>query len=164
MAVSTARDVFGLTPADYEDPPYPYRFATRTVGTADWELLKLQLPTTPSAYVVEYSMGQDNSRLSSATIEVTPVTATLTAPASGAAGSTIEVAWTGPAYSRDYIGVTAADYEDTNYPYRFSSDTIRVDGGDVLNIALPEEPGVYVIEYVFGLDNTRLVSVPITVN
>lgn len=159
-----ARDAIGVTPADYEDTSYPYRFATRTVGTAEGDVLKLQLPTTPGSYVVEYAMGQDNSRLASVAIEVTPVTASLTAPTSGAAGSTIEVAWTGPGYNRDFIGVTLADYEDTSYPYRFSTGTVRVEDGDVLNITLPEEPGSYVIEYVFGLDNTRLAVVPIEVN
>jgi len=158
------RDYVGVTAADVEDIGYVYRFATTTKRVSEGDVLNVQLPTTPGDYVIEYVLDQDNSRLASSKIEVTPVTATLTAPSTGAAGSTIEVAWTGPAYSRDYIGVTAADYEDTNYPYRFSSDTLRVDGGDVLNIALPEEPGLYVIEYVFGLDNTRLVSVPITVN
>ncbi|MEL6690817.1 MAG: VWA domain-containing protein [Pseudomonadota bacterium] len=160
------RDVIGITAASYEDTSYPYRFVTRTTGTGEGSPLSVQLPTVPGDYVVEYALGQDNSRLTSVPITVTPVSATLTAPGTAQVGTEIEVAWTGPAYPRDFVGITPADYEDTGYPYRFASRSqpkVADAGGSIVRLTMPEEPGTYVIEYVFGLNNTRLMSIPITV-
>ncbi|MEO0625184.1 MAG: VWA domain-containing protein [Pseudomonadota bacterium] len=158
-----ARDFVGVTSADQEDPNYPHRFATRATPTDKGNPARVQLPTAPGRYVVEYALGQDRSRLTAVEIEVTPVTATLTAPASAAAGSTIEVAWTGPGYPRDMIAVTSADAEDPNYAHRFAGRPVQVSKGSPLRILLPETPGTYVIEYVLGLDRVRLNAVPITV-
>ncbi|MEL6915107.1 MAG: VWA domain-containing protein [Pseudomonadota bacterium] len=157
-----ARDKLGITAADYEDIAWPYRFAADETPVSEGAVVDVQLPTAPGAYVLEYVLGQDSSRLASVPITVTPVSATITAPASGPAGGQIEIAWEGPGYQRDFIGITPSDYEDIAWPYRFAERT-RDLPGPVVSLTLPDAPGEYVLEYVFGLDNSRLMAVPITV-
>ncbi|MEL7299918.1 MAG: VWA domain-containing protein [Pseudomonadota bacterium] len=156
------RDKLGVTAADYEDIAWPYRFAADETPVSEGAVVRVQLPTTPGAYVLEYVLGQDSSRLASVPITVTPVSATLTAPATGAAGSEIDIAWEGPGYARDFIGITPANYEDIAWPYRFAERT-RDLPGEVLRLTLPDTPGDYVLEYVLGLDTSRLAAIPITV-
>lgn len=157
------RDAVGVTSADYENTSYPYRFVTNKVDVSGGPVLKVQAPTKPGSYVLEYALGQDNSRLVAVALEVTALSGSITAPGSAPAGSVIEVAWEGPNYRRDVVGVTSADYKDTSYPYRFVTRTTEASKGSPLKVQLPTKPGNYVVEYALGQDNSRLASVPITV-
>ena len=101
-------DVVAITVASRTDTTYVYRYSNKT-SVEDGSPLKLLMPTKTGDYVVEYSIGSSNERIASVPITLTPATATLTAPATVEVGSTVEVAWTGPAYRRDVIGITPAD-------------------------------------------------------
>ncbi len=57
-------------------------------------------PIEGGAYELRYVSAQSNQVLARRAIEVTPVTATLAAPANGAAGARIEVRWAGPTTPR----------------------------------------------------------------
>jgi len=155
------RDALGITLASSTSTS-PHRHSSGWTMVSNGNPLAIRAPTQPGQYVIEYALGQGRARVASVPLEVMAVEATLTAPASGAAGSMIEVAWTGPAYDRDALGVTLASSTSTS-PHRHSSGWTFVSNGNPLQIKLPDEPGQYVIEYALGQDRSRLVSVPITV-
>jgi Ca-activated chloride channel family protein len=84
--------------------------------------------------------------------------ATITAPATAAAGSTIEVGWTGPNYAGDFIGVGMADAEGGA---RWQNYTRTADGSPLM-LEMPAEPGQYLIRYFIDQDRQIIAEVPIT--
>ncbi|MDF0603840.1 hypothetical protein P1J78_24305, partial [Psychromarinibacter sp. C21-152] len=118
--------------------------------------LELKLPPEPGTYDIVYIMRQDRTELARISIEVTEVEATLSAPAEGAAGQTIQVDWTGPDYRDDYIAVTEPGGTD-------SIAYTRTRRGSPLELALPSEPGTYDIIYVMRQDRRVLARTTITV-
>lgn len=120
--------------------------------------LRLDMPALPGTYEVQYIINQDKSVLSSQTITIDPVTATVTAPATGVAGESIVVEWEGPDNTNDYIGVFPAGDENTRYTgYTYTRN------GSPLRLNLPSEAGDYEIRYIMNQGTTVLTSVPITV-
>jgi len=89
-------------------------------------------------------------------LTVTPVSATLLAPAEVAAGGNLAVTWTGPDYSGDYIAIAhvGARGEET---YSYTSD------GSPLIVKAPTVPGPYELRYVMGQDARVLQSQPLLV-
>ncbi|WP_187393009.1 VWA domain-containing protein [Maritimibacter fusiformis] len=104
----------------------------------------LDVPTTPGRYVLRYVQdGSPDTVIAMATLEVTPVSATLDVPASIPVGSTFEVTWDGPGGDRDFISVAGPD-EDVN---RYATyEYVR--GGNPLKLSAPAEPGAYELRYV----------------
>ncbi|HET9484438.1 MAG TPA: VWA domain-containing protein [Xanthomonadales bacterium] len=143
-------------PADYTT----YFYTSETSPDA----AVLDLPLTPGKYEIRYVTAQTSEILARHAIETTAVTATLTAPATAAAGSRVAVQWTGPNYPRDYITVVekgAPDNAYTNYFYTGNTDAAA---GSVL---LPGKPGDYEIRYTAGqndrvLARHALVATPVT--
>ena len=120
--------------------------------------VQLQMPATPGTYEIRYVLAARSLAIARHLIEVTPVEATFEAPLTAAAGSTINVNWTGPAYDRDYlsvaeIGSSQSDY--VNYSY--------TQHGTPLGLVMPSKPGDYEIRYVMSQKNTVLARQPITV-
>lgn len=150
-----ANDFIGVTPVGVEGN---YRFAN-TTRTNEGSPLDLLMPADPGEYLLEYVVGQDRSALVTQPITVTALGATITAPATAIAGSSIELGWTGPGYANDFIGITPVGVEGN---YRFVNTT-RTNDGSPLRLLMPTEPGAYVIEYVLGQDRSALTIVPITI-
>jgi len=148
-------DFIGVTAVDRDE----YNRFENMTRTNEGSPLDLLMPTVPGAYVLEYVLAEDRARVIAVPITVTPAEATITAPASAVAGSTIELGWTGPGYNDDFIGVTAVGDDGYN---RFAHMT-RTNEGSPLDLLMPAEPGDYIIEYVIGQDRPMLASVPITV-
>jgi Ca-activated chloride channel family protein len=102
----------------------------------------LELPAEPGDYEIRYVLGRPQRVLAAAAIAVTAVTATLTVPATGVAGGSIEIDWSGPNNPRDWVTVVTPgavvsaynDYIDANRPDRA--------------LELPVEPGEYEVRYV----------------
>ena len=118
--------------------------------------LPLVMPPQPGDYEIRYTLRQDSEVIASHPINVQPVNATLTAPASADVGQTITVSWTGPDYDQDFIAVGLVGergYE--NYTYTRE--------GASLELVMPSEPGAYEIRYTMRQDSTVLHSIPITV-
>lgn len=89
--------------------------------------------------------------------------ATLTVPSTAGAGSPIEVGWTGPANTGDYIdlvprGVTATSGEIT---YAYTRDAVPV-----AKLQVPTAPGEYDVRYVLQLAGERKIkaTAPLTVS
>ncbi|NKX46402.1 VWA domain-containing protein [Roseicyclus persicicus] len=143
----------GLTTAERSDRWENYTY------TREGNPLLLEVPVTPGDYLIRYIANQDQTVIAELPITVTPVTATLTGPATAAAGSTIEVGWTGPGYPQDFIGIGLATAERSdrwdNYTYTREGNPLRLE--------VPPAPGDYVIRYVVNQDNTVIAELPITV-
>ncbi len=118
--------------------------------------LDLQMPVNSGTYELRYVMQQDRYVLATLPIEIVEVQATLTAPETAIAGSTIEVAWDGPDYQNDFISVTAPD-DNKSINYAYTRD------GAPADLVMPPEPGDYVINYVAHQDRKVLASIPVTV-
>ena len=127
--------------------------------TRDGTPAELLVPILPGDYLITYFMAQDRVTKAQAAITVTPVEATLAAPASAAAGSSVEIGWTGPDYENDYIGIGRAG-ESGGRQWEAYAYTRT---GNPVQIEVPETPGDYVIRYFANQNRTELVSVPLTV-
>ncbi len=91
-------------------------------------------------------------------ILLTAAAATLEAPESGKASEDIEVAWTGPAGSGDFVTLVKPTAADNAYEGYFTARH----GENKNSIRLPEEPGDYEIRYVTA-ESQVLARVPFRV-
>ena len=148
-------DYIGIGRADAEGADRWENFAY----TRDGSPAKLLVPATPGDYVITYFVNQDRTPLAEVPITVTPVEASLTAPASAAPGSNIEVAWTGPNYRDDYIGI---GLEGATGGARSESFAYTRDGSPA-TLTVPETPGTYVIRYFMNQDRTAIAETTLTV-
>lgn len=149
------RDYVGIGKVDAEGAQQWENF----IQVRDGSPGKLLVPMGPGDYVITYFMGAGREALGSASITVTPAIATITAPADGVAGSNIELAWSGPDYTDDYIGIGKIGAEGSAQweKYSFTRD------GTPLKLSMPTEPGEYVITYIARQDRTPLATTTITV-
>lgn len=117
--------------------------------TKEGSPLQLLMPPEPGQYEIRYIRRKTLTALASQPIEVTPVQASLKAPATAAAGATIQVEWTGPAYGEkgngDYLSVEKPGDQPTsssaiNYSY--------VHTGSPLDLLMPPDAGTYEIRYI----------------
>ncbi len=127
--------------------------------TDDGSPASILVPMTPGEYQIRYFVRQDRSVLAEATITVTEATATVDAPQTAIAGETISVAWTGPNYSADYIGIGPAGETGGARWQNYAS----TGDGSPVSLLVPPTPGEYTITYFARQDRTPLKSVPITV-
>ncbi len=104
--------------------------------TRDGTPLTLPMPPLPGDYELRYVVGQDNTVMVRQPITLTPVEATLEAPATAPAGSNLQIGWTGPDYERDYVSVAAVGERDGAYVnYTYTSD------GTPLTLPMPASAG-----------------------
>jgi Ca-activated chloride channel family protein len=120
---------------------------------------QLVMPTEPGAYVIRYFLDQDRVAIAEAPITVTAVAASITAPPTAIAGSTVEIGWTGPDYRSDYIGIGAAGADGSDRWENFA----YTERGNPAQLVMPVEPGAYVIRYFMDQDRVAIAEVPITV-
>ncbi|MFV2052550.1 VWA domain-containing protein [Aliiroseovarius sp. YM-037] len=121
------------------------------VYTRDGSPGGLVMPSEPGEYEIRYVMAQATTVIASENVTVVPVEATLDAPAAAVAGSTLNVAWTGPDYARDYIAISQPG--DKGYEtYTYSRE------GTPLGVKVPLEPGTYELRYVMSQDTTVLAT------
>ena len=96
---------------------------------------RIVAPGEPGPYELRYVHGHSKKVIGRADIQVTPVQASVTPPATAPAASEFQVAWQGPAYESDYITVAepsapAGTYD--NYAYTRS--------GNPVTLTAPAEP------------------------
>ena len=127
-------------------------------AVADGNPVALLVPPEPGPHVIRYFTGEGRQELGAAEIAVTPVSATLEAPAEAPAGAEIAVAWTGPAYAGDYIGIGRAGADGAA---RWEN-WVEVGAGSPAPLIVPAEPGAYEITYFLGQDRTPVTTVALT--
>ena len=127
--------------------------------TRDGSPLELVMPVEPGDYLIAYFLRQDRTPLTSVPISLKPVEATLEALASAPAGSTIDVAWTGPNYSEDYLGIGQVDATGPNQWENWTYTR----SGTPAKLLVPATPGEYIIRYFVRQDRDAIAEIPITV-
>ncbi|MBY6153198.1 VWA domain-containing protein [Vannielia litorea] len=117
---------------------------------------QVPLPATPGKYRIAYVQDVGNTEIAAVEVEVTAVTATLSAPAAAEQGATVPVEWQGPDFKNDYIAVfPAGESQYTGYTYTRH--------GSPAQVAMPATPGDYEVAYVLDRGNTVVTRSPITV-
>jgi Ca-activated chloride channel homolog len=126
---------------------------------ADGNPLDLVIPPQPGDYVIGYFIEEGGTVIATASITVSPAAITLTAPASAMAGSTLEIAWTGPDYEGDFIGIGRVGAEGNGRWQHYA----YLESGLPARVAVPAEPGDYLIGYYAGQDYSQMATIPLTV-
>ena len=149
------RDYIGIGRADADRSAQWENFTYTSEGAP----LELLIPTAPGDYVISYFSGQDRSILASVKLVVEDLAVYVSAPESVIAGADIPVAWDGPNYDRDYIGIgKVGSTGNRQWENRATTDT-----GNPVTVLAPITPGDYVIGYFAGQDRELLASTPITI-
>ena len=121
--------------------------------------LKLVMPAAPGDY--ELRLCEANSpykTLAMRPIKLTSASASVSAPATVAAGSTFEVKWTGPNNERDYVTIGETTPGGRLYlDYKYSRE------GSPVKLSAPEKPGNYEVRYILGVGDTVIARQPITI-
>jgi hypothetical protein len=150
-----ARDFIGLVSADAAEGTYagPYDY------TQKGSPLTLRAPDAPGSYELRYMLGSSPYRtLGRLRVTVTGATATLSAPASVAAGSAFEVAWQGPGDAQDFIAIVPAGAPERAYDaYEYTAR------GNPVELNAPEIAGDYEVRYLTGQTYATLTSAAFTV-
>lgn len=149
------RDFIGLVKADAAEGTYSGPLDYTRKGSP----LTLRAPDEPGEYELRYMLGSTPYRtLGRARVRVTAVAASLTAPASVAAGSPLSVEWRGPDNPRDFIAIVPAGVPERDYDaYIYTS------AGNPASLAAPEVAGQYEIRYLTGQAYATLATAAITV-
>ena len=126
--------------------------------TREGSPLTLRLPDEPGLYEIRYVSSQSDRVLTRQPLEITPVSATLSALDVVAAGEPVSITWEGPDNRNDYLTVVSPDTPEGEHgPYTYTRE------GSPLNLTMPEAPGLYEIRYVMGQSRTVLARRPLEV-
>ncbi|MEM9080451.1 MAG: VWA domain-containing protein [Verrucomicrobiota bacterium] len=157
---------------DWTGPGYPGDYITLVKeGTAEgkWETysyardgenpLEVKCPTNPGPYEIRYVTGQGGKTLARTTITLTEVGATLSAPETATAGSSVSIEWTGPGYQSDYITIVPKDYADNKWmKYVYTKDAELT-----IQVVAPAEPGPCEVRYIMGQSKEVMARIPIEI-
>ena len=146
-------DYLTIVPKDAGDRHYK-----NYVYTRDGSPSKLRTLIKPQEAEIRYRSAKFGKILARATIRLTEVKATLKAPESVVAGTTVKIEWTGPAYKGDYITIVTADTEDGKYAkYAYTQDPDAP-----VKVLSPIKSGKAEIRYMTGQGNKVLARRAIT--
>lgn len=120
------------------------------------------LPLTALADVgpaeVRYLTGRSRKVLGRASLEITAVETTLSAPGEAIAGALVDVSWKGPGNMGDYVTIVVAGApDDVDGRYAYTRD------GETLRVGVPIEAGPSEIRYISGQGRKVLARRPITI-
>ncbi len=150
---NNTRDYVGIGDADPKG-----RLYITYVYTNNGSPVQLVAPDKPGAYELRYYLGLDNKVIASRPITVGSVTASVSAPATVAAGGKVPVTWSGPNNPRDFITIVKAGTADKQYgPYAYTTK------GSPLELRAPDEPGDYEVRYLTGQTYATLGTAKLTV-
>jgi Ca-activated chloride channel family protein len=104
---------------------------------------RVTAPAVPGVYEVRYYSKRNGTVLFKTPLEVTEAQVTLDAPRTAAAGTRIEVKWSGPKSNGDVIFITEPSLDHTKYWTR----NHNVSKGSPAQFTVPAKPGTYEIRY-----------------
>ncbi|MYL24471.1 VWA domain-containing protein [Halomonas alkaliantarctica] len=125
--------------------------------TSQGSPLSITAPDALGNFEIRYVRQQSGDTLASHPITLTPVEASLSAPAEIVTGGVIEVQWEGPNNPKDYITIVEAGAPEGSY-----TDYTRTSQGSPLTITAPDALGNHEIRYVIQQSSRTLASQPIT--
>ena len=146
------RDFISIDPVGAGDRSYgPYAYTRQTP-------VEIRAPEEAGRYEVRYHLASSYRVIGSAVLEVTAAEASVSAPASVQAGGSVEVTWSGPDNQRDFLSIDTPGASDRDYgPYAYTRD------GSPVTIAVPDEPGEYVVRYHLGQSWSVIAETPLVV-
>jgi len=147
------QDFLTIVPVDTPEKEYGNYTYTKQGSPAS-----LLAPEDAGPHEVRYLTGQNYITVASAPIELLPLTASVSGPASVEAKSVAVVTWEGPDNPQDYIIILPAGADNSgsgHYAY-----TAR---GNELRIQTPDEPGEYEFRYLTGRKHNTLAAQAVTV-
>ncbi len=124
---------------------------SNSVDTSQGSPTTVRAPDKPGAYEVVYHDHATGRLVSRVPIEVVPAKATLEAVETIPLGGGVEVAWTGPNHSGDYITIVPP-----NAPKDEHRDSAYTKEGTPAKVRVPDRAGTYEIRYVTGQDSEIL--------
>lgn len=133
-------DYISIAPAGAPDAEY-----TSYADTSKGSPASLAAPVKAGDAELRYITGQGKKVLARRAIKVIEASVSITAPAQATAGTTIDVAWTGPNNKGDYITIVAAGTPDGQYANY--TDTSK---GPPLKILVPIMTGTAELRYMTG--------------
>lgn len=119
------------------------RGAYGVVGEGD--VVEITAPMDAGAYELRYVTGRSKTVLGRAPIEVVEALATLDAADEVVAGAQVEVRWTGPDNSGDYITIVEKGAEDGRF-----ANYANTSGGTPLRVLAPIVDGEAELRYMTG--------------
>ena len=149
------RDFIGLVKADAAEGTYsgPYDYTTK--GSP----LTLRAPDAAGEYELRYMMAESPYRtLGRARVQVTSASATVSVPASVAAGATFQIQWQGPNNPRDFLTIVPVGKAERQYDAYVYTGT-----GNPASLAAPEVAGAYEVRYLTAQTYATLATAAITV-
>ncbi len=139
------RDYITIVPAGAEDGTYKDYLYVGSASTG-----KLRAPEEQGLYEIRYQLDQGNRVMARQALEVVAADAALDegagleVPATGKAGSSLAISWSGGTDSADQrIAVARPDQPDFSW-----ISAVSATGKHSLEITLPAEPGLYEVRYV----------------
>ncbi|WP_319523672.1 VWA domain-containing protein [Breoghania sp.] len=118
----------------------------------------LKAPGEAGTYEVRYILAAGETLLAKTPIVVNAATASITAPASAARESQVQVRWEGPGHSSDLITLARPDQRSGSYV-----TVVRVEDGNPALLKTPAEAGTYEIRYIMAEGETMLAKTSITI-
>ena len=118
----------------------------------------MSAPGKEGDYELRYIHDKSKRVIGRADIKITPVQATVQAPAQANVASEFEVQWQGPAYSGDYISIARPDQSAASYVYYTYTSQ-----GSPLKLEAPSDPGTYEVRYILGKGNNLLAKTNIQI-
>ena len=144
-------DYVTIVPVDFPDGQHAaYFYADRSSRT-------LRAPDEPGDYEVRYVTNQSRRVLDRQPIEVTEISATLTAPEQVIAGAWFDVDVEGPNNLRDFVSIAQSSDPAQKYVSYFYADRSS------RQLRAPENPGEYEVRYVTNQSHRILDRITITV-
>lgn len=128
--------------------------------TRDGNPLEVRVPGEPGEYELRYISDANGAILARAKVAVTPVTASIAAPAKAAAGTKIAVTFEGPGAPEDWVGIARPGDDANSY---VGGAWVYADQGSPAELPLPVQPGPYEVRYVSGLDPKILAAAKVEV-
>ena len=148
------RDFVTIVAPDAPESTYSDYQYTRDRGS-----VTLRVPEEPGDYEIRYlAADSPHATLARRALEVTAVSASLTAPDSARAGAEIEITWTGPDNRQDFVTIVEAGAAERSY-----DDYQYTNRGNPLTLKAPDEPGAYELRYLTGATYRTLARHAVTV-
>ncbi len=115
-------------------------------------------PGKVGEYELRYIHAHSRKVIGRAGLEVTPVQATVQAPAAADVAVQFEVKWQGPDYPSDYVAIARPDQRaGSQVHYTYTKK------GSPLKLRAPSDPGTYEVRYIMGRGSHLLAKTTIEI-
>ena len=106
--------------------------------------VEIRVPEQPGNYEFRYVTAHEKRTLATAPIRVTAIQATVSAAPEVVAGAGVEVNWTGPAHTGDFITIVAKDAKDKEY-----KNYVYTKGAEpLIKVLSMDDPGEAEVRYL----------------